>query len=124
MSRSFNTIGIDPKKLPDESQRKGSVVIDYNIDAMSMGKQEAIRFAQDTFHRRILVIWMMCVVSLWIAVVLFVVISNKFLSFGISDNVLMVLLATTTVNVLGLAKIILQGLFGRNKQSFRKPRQP
>lgn len=124
MSRSFNTIGIDPKKLPDESQRKGSVGIDYNIDAMSMGKQETIRFAQDTFHRRILVIWMMWVVSLWIAVVLFVVISNKFLTFGISDNVIMVLLATTTVNVLGLAKIILQGLFGRNRQSFRKLRQP
>lgn len=124
MSRSFNTIGIDPKKLPDESQRKGSIGIDYNIDAMSRDKQEAIRFAQDTSHRRILVKWMMWVVSLWIAVVLFVVTSNKFLSFGISDNVLMVLLATTTVNVLGLAKIILQGLFGRNRQSFRKSRQP
>jgi len=45
---------------------------------------------------------------------LFVVTFNSTFSFKLSDSVLITLLATTTVNILGLAFIVLQGLFQIN----------
>ena len=62
---------------------------------------------------------MIWVVSIWLAIVLLIVITNSLLRLGISDEVLVVLLATTTINVLGLANIILKGLFNSHKQSFK-----
>lgn len=92
-------------------------VPDFDIDARSMDAQEVIRFRQDTRHRGLLVKWMMIVVSSWLFAVLAILSISQLL--GISDSVLIILLATTTVNVLGLANIILKGLFG---DSFKKSR--
>lgn len=92
-----------------------------NVDALSLDAQEVRRFAQDTKHRRTLVCWMMCVVSVWLGIVLLIVIFNKRMQIGIENEVLITLLATTTVNVLGLSRIVLNGLFGtqkRKKNSF------
>ena len=96
---------------PQTNIHTNSIVFD-NVDMFSMEKQEALRFSQDTGHRRTLVYWMIWVVSVWLAVVLAITCINNILCLGISDPVLITLLATTTLNVLGLSRIVLNGLFG------------
>lgn len=98
------------------SKPKEDITSMENVDVLSLEGQEIHRFAQDTRHRRTLVRWMMCVVSIWLAVVLFIAIGNNTLYFGISDSVLITLLATTTLNVLGLSRIVLNGLFGAQRR--------
>lgn len=90
-----------------------------DLDRWSMDKQTAERFGQDTKHRKWLVIWMMIVVSIWLVTVLIIIMFNIPLSLKIDDKVLITLLATTTVNVLGLSKIILGGLFDHPKRNKR-----
>ncbi len=92
---------------------------DNNPDLLPIEAQKKMRFSQDTRQRKTLVVWMIWVVSIWLAIVLLIVITNSLLRLGISDEVLVVLLATTTINVLGLANIILKGLFNSHKQSFK-----
>ena len=88
-----------------------------NADELSLKDQEIRRFAQDTTHRKVLVCWMMWVVSLWLGAVLLITIFNGLLNLQIDNNVLITLLATTTINVLGLSRIVLNGLFGsRNRK--------
>jgi hypothetical protein len=82
-----------------------------DIDRYDIKKQETIRYRQDTKERRRLSQWVRCVVSAW----LFCVMAVVFLKGGgileVSDTVASVLLGTTTVNILGLAYIVLKGLF-------------
>jgi len=92
-----------------------------NVDQFGMDEQERIRFAQDTKHRGRLVLWMMWVVSIWLAAVLLFTAFNKLLCLDIDNKVLITLLATTTLNVLGLARIILGGLF--SGRSFYKKKR-
>jgi hypothetical protein len=98
--------------------------VDYkpleDFDVLSIDKQEALRFSQDTRHRAVLVWWMIILVSIWLLSVLLFASFNKAWCLNISDNVLITLLATTTINVLGLSKIILGGLFGNNRYYRRK----
>lgn len=61
-------------------------------------------------HRDSLIHWMTAVVSLWLLFVVCLMIA-AFRVYGLSDTVLCMLLGTTTVNVLGLATIVLKGLF-------------
>lgn len=90
-----------------------------NPDILSLRKQEALRFNQDTKHRRWLVKWMMWVVGVWLTVVLFItVLSGNILHVDV--KVMCVLLATTTINVLGLSKIILNGMFRHENSEGRK----
>jgi len=81
-----------------------------NPDILSLEEQQALRFRQDTKHRNTLVWWMMSVVSMWLLAVLLI---TAFIS--VDAKVLCILLATTTINILGLSKIILNGLFGERK---------
>lgn len=90
-----------------------------DLDIMPMDKQEAIRFGQDTKHRKWLVLWMMIIVSFWLVIVLIITMFNKLWHFDIGREVMITLLATTTINVLGLANIILNGLF-ENHSSIKK----
>lgn len=78
-----------------------------NQDYKSLEQQKADRFGQDTKHRKILILWTMGLISVWLLAVLAIMVWCGHLS----DMVLTTLLATTTVNVLGLAKIILANLF-------------
>lgn len=96
----FKDYGISPDK--------GETSNTLNPDALDMGDQEAYRFRQDTEHRRWLVVWMMWVVGIWLGAVLII---TTFANVDI--KVLCTLLATTTINVLGLSKIILNGLFSK-----------
>lgn len=83
-----------------------------NVDHLSKDVQYLERFKQDTKQRKVLVRWMMWVVSIWLAVVLVCTIMGNVWCLKIDKQVLITLLATTTINVLGLANIILKGLFG------------
>ena len=70
-----------------------------------------IRFSEDTAHRRSLIKWVKWTVSLWLAGVLSVITFNNILCLKLETGVQITLLATTTVNILGLAYIVLEGLF-------------
>ncbi len=63
-------------------------------------------------HRGVLVTWMIVVVSLWLLFAAAVVVAKICLN-GLSDAEMCALLTTTTANVLGLAVIVLKGLFRR-----------
>ena len=64
-------------------------------------------------HRNTLVCWMRTVVSLWLMFTALVVLFLYSKVGYISDSVMCTLLSTTTVNVLGLAVIVLRGLFNK-----------
>lgn len=87
-----------------------------NVDNESKEIQEKERYRQDTKHRDYLVHWVVYTNSAWLIAVMLVLISHgaydettKF--FHLSDGVIMTLLGTTTANILGLAYIVLKGLF-------------
>lgn len=112
MKSKFDSITVS---LPPEDLDGNITIPDF--DTMSIERQKSIRFGQDTKHRKWLVLWMMIIVSFWLVVVLMTTIFNDLWHFNISQGVMITLLATTTVNVLGLANIILNGLFGNNSTS-------
>lgn len=75
-------------------------------------KLENEKLKDENSQRRTLVIWMMFVVSIWLfitALIVFVQLCKG----SLSSTVLCTLLSTTTVNVLGLAVIVLRGLFNK-----------
>ena len=115
-TNGFVSIDITDKAKDAAEIRQGSV---QDADFLSMDEQRRKRFSQDTHHRSVLVQWMIWLVSIWLFLVLFAVILNKPLRLYIESGVLYVLLATTTINVLGLANIILSGLFGSRRTSFK-----
>lgn len=99
-----------------------------NAEALEAQERSAAvsRFTEDTEHRKKLVGWIKVLITVYLAcigVILFLVglydfqlalfssvISLKF-GFILSDTVLVALLGTTTANVIGLAAIVLRGLF-------------
>lgn len=92
-----------------------------NPDAEDLETQERKRYAQDTTYRKLLAKWVMWVVSIWLGVVLLIIILTGLKLMAFTPTVLVTLLATTTINVLGLAFIVLRGLFlGREKFRRRK----
>lgn len=115
-TNGFGSIDITDSVRDTSEIRHGSV---QDADLLTMDEQRRKRFSQDTHHRNVLVQWMIWLVSIWLFVVLFAVILNGPLNLGIESEVLYVLLATTTINVLGLANIILNGLFGGRRFSFK-----
>ena len=88
--------------------------VEFGVDA----EQEKIRYLQlqnddlenANAHCKKLVTWMIVVVSAWLVITAGIVIAQLCLDH-LSDTVLCALLTTTTVNVLGLAVIVLRGLF-------------
>lgn len=86
-----------------------------NIDNESLATQERERYKQDTQQRKTLAFWVMWATSVWLGVVLLIVILQGAQVLTLNVSIVNVLLATTTVNVLGLAYIVLEGLFGKSK---------
>lgn len=115
-NNGFSSIGITDSANDSSEIRQSSV---QDADLLSMDEQRRKRFSQDTHHRSVLVRWMIWLVSIWLSLVLLAVILNKPLRLDIESGVLYVLLATTTINVLGLANIILNGLFGGRRASYK-----
>lgn len=94
-----------------------------NIDTESKEAQEKERYRQDTKHRDYLVRWVVYTNSAWLMAILVIVIAHGAVNedgsdlFHLSDTVMVTLLATTTANVLGLALIVLRGLFNSPKET-------
>ena len=84
-----------------------------NIDTDRFGlkEQQAARYSQNTKERKLLSHWVMCVVSFWLFLTILVLGLNNLLNLKLSDVVCCTLLGTTTANILGLAYIVLKGLF-------------
>ena len=82
-----------------------------NVDNSPL-KEQIHRYHQDTEQRLFLAKWVVWVSSIWLGVVLIILIMCGFKWIELDVVVLNVLLATTTANVLGLAYIVLKGLFG------------
>jgi len=90
------------------------------IDRYNLDKQKSIRYGQDTKERKLLSHWVMVVVSVWLLLVLATIILNIPLCLKIDKTVSCMLLGTTTINILGLAYIVLKGLFDVEKVDFKK----
>lgn len=82
-----------------------------NIDTYDLGKQKKVRYEQNTRFRKHLSRWVMCIVPSWIGIILVMLFFQGFGLISINDKVLITLLATTTANILGLAYIVLKGVF-------------
>lgn len=86
-----------------------------NRDTDNLEDQVKIRYAQDTKFRHHLSVWVMLIVPIWMGFVLLLIASNGFGWTCLSDTALVALLTTTTANVLGLAYIVLKGIFPESK---------
>lgn len=76
-------------------------------------KATVARFLEDTILRKNLAYWSATVVTGWLVCVMFTVWGQK---WPISDTVMIALLGTTTLNILGLSYIVLNGLFGQESK--------
>lgn len=97
-------------------------IYDVDIDSDGLRAQstrlaqlKADRYKSDTNDRKWLAEWATGVVSVWLAFVLLILIINR--NLGLSDAVIMILLGTTTLNVLGLSFIVLRGHFESKSSS-------
>lgn len=87
----------------------------HDVDKVySLNEQIRERYSQDTRFRKHLARWVMWIVPAWLAIVLIIVFFCGFGLTSLDSSVLITLLATTTVNVLGLAYIVLKGIFRQN----------
>lgn len=86
-----------------------------DVDVSSMKDQEKIRYSQDTKYRRHLTQWVMHLVPLWLIGVFVVVCLCASGCWKLSDIAFSALLTTMTANILGLAYIVLRGMFPQKK---------
>ena len=108
-NNSFEHINIDPERLNTSSE--SNIPTNDDIDSLDLKEQKRERYSQDTKYRKHLAIWVMWVVSIWHATVLLIITAVAIWDLPMESNVQITLLATTTVNVLGLAYIVLKGIF-------------
>lgn len=122
---TFKSFSLDLDNQPEKDDRsceniKKPLISSFDIDNLDLkGQQEALkghRYKQDTKERKLLSHWVICVVSIWLFLVISTLICNSLLSIGLSDTVCVTLLTTTTINILGLAYIVLKGLFPSNEK--------
>jgi len=105
-----------PRDLSELISKQSKVPEDIDIDSDDLAIQkelkrlEAKRYSSDTSYRRWLAKWTAIVVSIWLTAVLLILLFNEN-HIHLANNVLMVLLGTTTLNVLGLSYIVLRGHF-------------
>lgn len=86
--------------------------------SLQLQKLESERFGDDTRHRKGLVSWVKWLIPIYL-VIMFAVLVVSGISpggFHIETAVLIAMLCTTTANVLGLAAIVLYGLFWLHKK--------
>jgi hypothetical protein len=82
-----------------------------DADDLSLTEQKIARYGQDTKYRSHLAKWVMWIVPGWLVLVLIILSLCGMQLMALNAEVLITLLATTTVNVLGLAYIVLKGIF-------------
>ena len=99
-------------KINKSSNRAIDDKIDLDSEPLSvqLGRLQNQRYQENTIQRKRLAYWVQIIVTVWLLIVIiFLSINNNYLH--LSDNVLMVLLGTTTLNVLGLPLVVLRGFF-------------
>lgn len=96
---------------PDGESGSDADVLTFQSNALKAAQIK--RFNDDTGHRACLVDWIKALIPMYLILVFFLLLLNGFttLPFFLSDAVLIAILSTTTVNVIGLAVIVLKGLF-------------
>lgn len=82
-----------------------------NPDKDTLKEQKKKRFEQDTEFRKHFSNWVMSIVPTWLALTMVLLFLTGFGCTRFSDTVVVALLTTTTANVLGLAFIVLKGMF-------------
>ena len=88
---------------------------DFDSDKNDLQEQVKERYKQDTEFRHHLSVWVMWIVPVWMILVLLLVYLTGKGKTELSDTTMVALLSTTTVNVLGLAYIVLKGIFPESK---------
>lgn len=91
-------------------------------DNHTLKEQEALyneRYKSDTTWRCRLSWWVIIVDSVWLLAIICILILNGSFCKPLDNSVLITLLGTTTANVLGLALIVLNGLFGGPGEKMR-----
>jgi hypothetical protein len=76
-----------------------------------LGSAKVGRFLEDTILRRYLTYIFSFIIFLWLAAVISILYFNNNLNLNLSENVLITLLTTSSVNVIGMMLIILKNLF-------------
>jgi len=99
------------------STKLSALGADSDTDSGGLKRQEQRfrnnRYKTDTQSRTYLAYWAATVVTIYLGFVIRILFSN-YRDLCLSDSVLMMLLGTTTVNVLGLMYIVLKGYFNAN----------
>ena len=106
---SFESINLHGEQESTTASTPGMA----DVDQSSLKEQVRERYSQDTRFRKHLALWVMWIVPAWLALVLVIVFFCGFRLTELDSSVLITLLATTTVNVLGLAYIVLKGIFSQ-----------
>lgn len=111
--KDISTAQFDERTLPDPD----SCGLYDTVDDMTMRQQKKDRFSQDTRFRKHLANWVMIIVPAWLCMVILVLLLHGCELLVYKTEVVVTLLATTTLNVLGLAYIVLKGIFpeGNNR---------
>jgi magnesium-transporting ATPase (P-type) len=103
---------------PEAAKAPSSSGADLNFDAdeSSLKEQVRERYRQNTRYRRIFSWWVIGVVSAWLLAAMVAVYLQGFGVFKMDGWTFRVFLATTTVNVIGLAYIVLKGMFPQDRK--------
>lgn len=80
-------------------------------DKNDLGEQKKARFEQDTKFRKHFSCWVMAIVPSWLFLTMALMFFTGFGLTSFSEGAIIALLTTTTANVLGLAFIVLKGMF-------------
>jgi hypothetical protein len=82
-----------------------------DVDTSPLNDQRKIRYTQDTKYRKHLTRWVMHIVPIWLLGIFVIVCMCASNVWCLSDIAFSALLTTTTANILGLAYIVLKGMF-------------
>jgi len=88
-----------------------------DVDTKTLDEQKAYRYGKETNQRGWLIVWIMCATSVWLITVLAVVFLLGLGKMDLNITIVTTLLVTTTANVLGLAYIMLQGMFHQDNNA-------
>jgi len=96
---------------PDGQNDEDSNVVNSQLTALYEAK--AKRFNDDTDHRAGLVDWIKNLIPIYLTFVFYLLVANGIdtIQFHLSDEIILAILCTTTANIIGLAVIVLKGLF-------------
>lgn len=111
---------MDLKDIISSSPEAQINSLDIDSDKIEVQKEVKIlaaqRYYSDTKDRKWLALWTALIVTIWLLAVLMILVFNEIFNMKLTENVLITLLSTTTLNVLGLSFIVLKGHFNGGRQ--------